>query len=86
MATYLSESSKQELKSFSPEDQEKVSGVISLLEDTKYREQNKVDLALIEEGYKIWSLVVGRVWLAFHEDNYPDMYVVWMSLRSRFRP
>ena len=86
MATWLSESSKQELKSFSYKDQEKVSEAISLLEDTKYREQNKIDLVLIEEGYKIWSLVVGRVWLAFHEDNYPDIYVVWVSLRSRFRP
>lgn len=86
MATWLSESSKQELKSFSPENQEKVSEAISLLEDTKFREQNKVDIVLVEEGYKIWSLVVGRVWLAFHEDNYPDIYVVWVSLRSRFRP
>ena len=86
MATWLSESSKQELKSFSYEDQEKVSEAISLLEDTEYREQNKVDLALIEEGYKIWSLVVGGVWLAFHEENQPDTCVVWVSLRSRFRP
>lgn len=86
MATWLSESSKQELKSFSYEDQEKVSEAISLLEDAKYREQNKVDLVLVEEGYKIWSLVVGRVWLAFHGGNNPDIYVVWVSLRSRFRP
>ena len=86
MAIWLSESAKQELRSFSTEDQEKVSEAISLLEDTKYREQNKVDLVLIEEGYKIWSLVVARVWLAFHEENQPDICVVWVSLRSRFRP
>jgi len=86
MAIWLSEPSKQELKSFSSEDQEKVSDTITFLENAKYREQNKVDLNLVEEGYKIWSLVMDRVWLAFHEDNLPDIYVVWMSLRSRFRP
>lgn len=86
MATWLSQSAKQELKSFSQENKGKVSEAISLLEDNNYREQNKVDLCLIEEGYNIWSLVVGRVWLAFHEDNHRDICVDWVSLRSRFRP
>ena len=85
MAIWLSDPAKQELISFSSEDKEKVSEAISFLEDANYREQNKIDLVLIEESYKIWGLVVGRVWLAFHEDN-PDICVDWVSLRSRFRP
>ena len=85
MSIWLSDPAKEELISFLPEDRDKVSEAISFLEDSSYREQNKIDLVLIEEGHKIWGLVVGRVWLAFHEDS-SDICVDWISLRSRFRP
>lgn len=85
MAIWLSEPAKLELKSFSSENKDKVSEAISLLGDNNYREQNKVDLVFIEEGYKIWQLIVGIVWLAFHYYN-GDLCIDWVSLRSRFRP
>ncbi len=85
MTVCLSQSSKQELQSFSSEYQGRVSEAISFLENDSFREQNRIDLVLIEEGYKIWALVVGEVWLSFHEDN-GNLCVDWVSLRSRFRP
>jgi hypothetical protein len=82
---YICEPAKAELKGFSREDQERVAEAISILEDDSYREQNKIDLVLVEDGCKIWALIVGIVWLAFYEDG-EDVQIVWLSLRSRFRP
>jgi hypothetical protein len=85
-SAWLSEPAENELKGFAYEDQEKVANAISLLEDDSYREQNKLDLNLIEKGYRIHSLIVGMVWLGFHKDAGGDVCVDWVSLRSRFRP
>jgi hypothetical protein len=86
MTIWFPQSAKQELKSLSFQNQREVSDTISLLEDENYREQNKIDLCLVAEGYMIWSLVVGEVWLAFHRGTHTDIYIDWLSIRSRFRP
>jgi hypothetical protein len=87
MATvWLSEPAENELKGFAPDYQQEVAEAISLLEDDSYREQNKLDLNLIEKGHKLYSLLVGAVWLGFHEDTSDSVCVDWVSLRSRFRP
>jgi len=87
MATaWFSEPAENELKRFIYEDQQHVAKAISLLEDDSYRERNKLDLNLIEEGYNIYSLIVGTVWVGFHEDTDENICVDWVSLRSRFRP
>ncbi len=87
MATvWLSEPAENELREFVLRDQQKVADAITLLENDNYREQNKLDLNLIEQGYNLYSLLVGGVWLGFHEDHNNDICVDWLSLRSRFRP
>ncbi len=86
MAIWFSHSAKLELKSFSVENQTKVSEAIELLNIDSYREQNKIDLCLVEQGFAIWGLVVGEAWIAFHNDNASDICVDWVSTRSRFRP
>ena len=86
MTIWLSESAKQELKSFSNDNKNNVAEAVALLSDDSYREKNQIDLCLIENGCKMWALVAGRVWLAFHEDTNGDICVDWVSLRSRFRP
>lgn len=87
MATaWLSEPAEDEFNRFAPTDQQDVSEAISLLEDNVYRERNKLDLNLIEEGFRLYSLVVGGVWLGFHDHTDGDICIDWVSLRSRFRP
>ena len=86
MAIWFSRSAKLELKSFSAENKSKVSEALDLLGIDSYREQNKIDLCLAEQGCDIWGLVVGEVWLAFHRDDENDICVDWVSIRSRFRP
>jgi hypothetical protein len=87
MATvWLSEPAESELKRFAPKYQQFVADAITLLENDYYREQNKLDLNLVEQGFSLYSLVVGGVWFGFHEDHNGDIYVDWISLRSRFRP
>jgi mRNA-degrading endonuclease RelE of RelBE toxin-antitoxin system len=83
---WFCEPAESELKRFSQEDQQKVSDAVFLLGNDDYRNQNKLNLNLIEHGFNIYSLLVGRVWLAFHEDSNGDVRVDWVSLRSRFRP
>jgi hypothetical protein len=86
MATFwFSEPAEKELKRFATEDQQEVAEAISLVEGDIYREQNKLDLNLVEQGFKIYSLIVGGVWLGFHDDTNGDICVDWVSLRSRFR-
>jgi len=83
---WFCEPAENELKQFSHEDQQEVSGAISLLGNDDYRNQNKLNLNLVERGFNIYSLLVGRIWLAFYEDSSGDVWVDWVSLRSRFRP
>ncbi len=87
MATvWLSEPAENELKRFASEDRQKVADAIRLLEDDNYREQNELDLNLVEQGFSLYSLLVGGAWLGFHEDHNGDICVDWISLKSRFRP
>lgn len=83
---WLCEPAENELKQFSHEDRQKVFDAISLLGNDDYRNQNKLNLNFTERGFSIYSLLVGRVWLAFHEDSKGDVWIDWVSLRSRFRP
>jgi len=82
---WFSEPAENELKSFASNDQQAVADAVLLLEDDIYREQNKLGLNLVEGGFNIYSLIVGIVWFGFHKDTDEDVYVDWVSLRSRFR-
>ena len=81
---FFSALAENELRSFNPDDQRQVARVISLLEDDSFRRYNKTDLILIENGYDVWSICVGRIWLAFTEDDTSTVKVVHISLLSQF--
>lgn len=81
---FFSALAENELRSFNPDDQVQVARVISLLEDESFRKYNKTDLILIEEGHDVWSVCIGRIWLAYIEDNGSTVKVVHISLLSRF--
>lgn len=81
---FFSALAENELVSFDPDDQEQVARVITLLEDNSFRRYNKTDLILIENGYDVWSICVGRIWLAFVEEDASTVKVVHISLLSQF--
>ncbi len=83
---FFSALAENELRSFGPDDQEQVARVIDLLKDDSFREYNKTDLILIENGYDVWGVCVGRIWLAFMEEDSNVVKVVHISMLSRFRP
>lgn len=83
---FLSKSSEDILIGLSPSDQKEVARALSFLEDDTFRSQNRIDLILIEDGERIFALVVGIIWLAFYEGNEKSIKVVHLSMRSRFRP
>ena len=82
---YICKSSEDELKRYTKENQEIVAVVVRILEDDNFREQNKIDLVLEEDGHRIWALIYGVVWIAFHEDG-DDIKIVHISWKSRFKP
>ena len=81
---FFSAFAENELRNFDPDDQQQVARVISLLEDDSFRRYNKTDLILIENGYDVWSICVGRIWLAYIEEDASTVKVVHISLLSRF--
>lgn len=83
---FLSKLAEDELRGLSPGDQQDAARAISFLEDDLFREQNKVNLVLVEDGKEIFALVVGTIWLGFYEDNDDSIMLIHLSVRSRFRP
>lgn len=68
-----------------PSNQIEIARVLALLGDDAYREANKMDVCLVEDGYGIWALVVGRIWIAFVENaDASSIIVVHLSLLSLF--
>ena len=85
MSVLLARTAKQELISFSPEDRDKVSEAIALLENDNYRERNKIDLCIMQDGCEIWGFEVDYIWLAFHYIDENNICVDWASIKSKFR-
>lgn len=82
---FIADSVNELLKNYSPVDLWAVDRAIVFLEDDSTRESNKIDFVLVEEGYKVWGLQVGYVWLAFLETDEDSVKVVQIALTSRFR-
>jgi hypothetical protein len=82
---FLAKTPKTILKSYGPVDQETVGWAISVLGDDAAREANKIDLALVEDGMKVWAFIPGSVWLGFVERPDGSVVVVHLSVLSRFR-
>lgn len=82
---FIADSVNELLKNYSPVDLWAVDRAIVFLEDDSTRESNKMDLVRVEDGYKVWGLQVGKVWLAFVETDNDSVTVVHVSLVSRFR-
>ena len=85
----LTTTAEDALRAQSPSGREETARALDLLEDDNFREENKIDLNLREEGQPVFALVVGRVWIGFLEDQEgltSYLSVLHLSLRSRFRP
>ena len=82
---FLSEPDEIYLKTLDPGTQQEVARVMSLLEDDSFREHNKADLCIVEDGMRLWYLCVGRIWLAFVKESDGSITVVHLSIQSLFR-
>ena len=82
---FLSAVAENGLRNFDPDDKQLVARVISLLEDDSFRKDNKTDLVLIEDGYDVWSTCVGRVWIAYIEEDASTVKIVHITMLSGFR-
>ena len=81
----LTTHAKEELKTFSFEDQLVVADAISAIEDDSYRGQRKIDFCVLEDKHQIWAVLVDYVWLAFYEVGGGDAVIFHLSLLSKFR-
>ncbi len=59
---------------------------ILLLQHGRYREEKKLKLFLQADGREVWSLVAAGLTIFFHTDTSGDIYVYWVSFRSKLRP
>ncbi len=84
---WLSESQTEFLsQAYGPEDLEQVDRAILLLEDNRYRDENRYDLLLLsDDGKPVWAIEIGPVFLAFVEEDNGTVNIVHVSMKSRFR-
>jgi hypothetical protein len=73
------------IKNFDPNDRKLVVGVFSLLEDDTWRGTEKIDFGLID-GEQTWAVAASRVTVVFVEESDGTITVIFVNMRSRFRP
>jgi hypothetical protein len=59
---------------------------ILLLQHHRYREERKLKVLLLADGREVWSLVASGLTVFFHTEKSGDIYVYWVSFRSKLRP
>lgn len=76
-----------ELGRMHPDDRNLVVRVLDILgEDHDLRDSSKFDPNLLpEQGKKVWGIRMGRVWVAFIEENGNDISIIHLTMLSRFR-
>jgi hypothetical protein len=76
-----------ELRSMHPDDRDLVVRVLDILgKDTGLRDSSKFGVDLPpEQGEQVWGIRMGRVWVAFTEENGNDISIIHLTMLSRFR-
>lgn len=73
------------IQSFDPSDRSLIAGVLALLEDDYWRDTRKIDFGLIQ-GEQTWAIAESRVTIVFVEESDGTITVIFVNMRSRFRP
>lgn len=83
----LTDSAIAELRSMHPDDRNLVVRVLDILEeDHDLRYSSKFSLNLLsEQEEEVWGIRVGRVWVAFIEENGDDIGIIHLTMLSRCR-
>jgi hypothetical protein len=83
----LTDFASAELARMHPDNQSVVVRVLDILgEDHSLRDSSKFDLNLPpEQGRTIWGIRMGRVWIAFIEENDSGLSIIHLTMLSRFR-
>jgi hypothetical protein len=74
-----------EVNSFSLPCQLNLTDAISFLTHTRYREEKKTNLYLTVDGCDAWSLAKGNIWIAYYTIDPKKIFIVWVSIISKFR-
>lgn len=83
----LTDFASAELARMHPDDQGVVVRVLDILgKDCRLRDSSKFDLRLPpEEGKTVWGFRMGRVWVAFIEEDDSGLSVIHLTMLSRLR-
>jgi hypothetical protein len=82
---YLTREAEESLLKLSPSDKGRFAGVCVDLQDDHFREMAKIDLNLVEDGFRVWGVETGELFLTFVEDG-DIVNVTHVSRRHPFRP
>ena len=83
----LTDFAAAELKAMHPDDRNLVVRVLDILkEDHELRDSSKFNLALASDSReKVWGIRVGRVWVAFIQEDGNDTSIIHLTILSRLR-
>lgn len=83
----LTDFAAAELKGMHPDNRDLVVRVLDILkEDHELRDSSRFDLDLTaESGEKVWGIRLGRVWVAFIQENGNDISIIHLTMLSRLR-
>jgi len=83
----LTDFATAELKKMHLDDRNLVVRVLDILkEDHELRDSSKFPLALPPDSMeKVWGIRVGRVWVAFIQEDCNDIGIIHLTTLSRFR-
>lgn len=84
---FLSDTAVENLNSLHPGDQEMVRRVLDLLDNIRWRNNNKYDLFWYDHntGLPAWAVSIGRTFVEFIETE-DEVQVAHVAILSRFRP
>lgn len=85
VVTYSS-TADEEINRYDLSDRLKLVDAIILLQHNRYREETKARLNAEISGFEVWMLRAPKLSVIFHTYGDGNIYVHWVSRRSRFRP
>jgi mRNA-degrading endonuclease RelE of RelBE toxin-antitoxin system len=81
----FSPSANEEANNLPLQCQLRLSDAIAYLQHTRFREEKKTNLYLTVDGNSVWSLPKGNVRVAYYTEGTQHIYIVWVSIISKFR-
>ena len=82
---YLTSDAEIFLSNSGPGNQQSLARAVDLIQDDEFRDSSKVDVRLRTDGGAVYMCVIGRSRVFFVERADTSVWVIHLSLISRFR-